>query len=116
MSIIEYHKKTKRARAIRGTCKALDCSQLVAERNGTHGRLPAYCEAHAPRRHDIPNTKQKRKRVDAEPIEYLTITEWKERYGEPGQGGRLDATNRAIGFHQRYELLEPDYCEDAEEA
>lgn len=54
--------------------------------------------------------------TDPTPIEYITITEWKARYGAPGSGGSLDATHRAIGFTRRYELLEPDYCEDVEEA
>lgn len=51
--------------------------------------------------------------TDPTPIEYVTISEWKKRYGVPGSGGSLDASGRAIGFVRRYELLEPDYCEDA---
>lgn len=48
--------------------------------------------------------------------EKITITEWKEKYGEPGGGARLDANGRVQGFKQAYFQTEPDYCEDAAEA
>ena len=118
MSTTAYHVKSKRLRSVRSECLAQDCTRLAAERNGPVGRMPRFCEQHAPRRHDIlvRDKKKPSRATQDEAIEYITIDEWKKRYGLPGSGGSLDATRRAIGFSQRYELLEPDYCEDAEEA
>lgn len=107
--------KSKRLRATRGACQADGCTSLASERVGIRGRLPKYCDKHAPwdRR---ATRKHQHVLVEAEPIEYITITEWKARYGAPGGGGSVDESGRIVGFTQRYELLEPDYCEDAPEA
>ena len=116
MSVIEYTSRSKRVRATRKQCIALGCTSLAAERDGIHGRLPQYCRAHGPVRYHKSKPNRRETIIVDEAIEYVTIDEWKARYGLPGSGGSLDATHRAIGFSQRYELFEPDYCEDVEEA
>jgi len=44
-------------------------------------------------------------------IVYLTIEEWKEHYGSPGNGTGVDINGRINGYFP----TEPDYCEDAPE-
>ena len=107
-----YTKKSKRLRAVRGVCKADGCSSLVAERNGQHGRLPAYCLAHFPRRRKTDilrgSAPKPRAAVRDSVIEYVTIDEWKKRYGVPGSGGLPDQNGRYSGFF----ATEPCFCED----
>ena len=42
----------------------------------------------------------------------IPITEWKARYGQPGNGQATDINGRINGYFP----TEPDYCEDATEA